>query len=157
MYSVCFIYFFNVSCFFLQANEKLKDIKSKSSKLVVAAFDFGAIYSGCAFSCRSEWSKVIVTTLKNGYSEPNVPTTLLLNSDQSFRAFGYEAEDIYFKLAENDSESDENDKSSKQNCNDFYYFQKLTLYLHQKNVSKFNFMLHFTYLYHKYQEQLDQL
>lgn len=137
MYSVCFIYFL-MFCVFLQAYENLKDIKSKSSKLVVAAFDFGAIYSGCAFSCRSEWSKVVVTTLKNGYSEPNVPTTLLLNSDQSFRAFGYEAEDIYFKLADNDSESDEDDKSSKQNCNDFYYFQKLTLCL---QVSKFNFML----------------
>lgn len=152
-----FYLFFNVSCFFLQANEKLKDIKSKPSKLVVAAFDFGAIYSGCAFSRISEWSKVVVTTHKNGYSEPIVPTALLLNSDQSFRAFGYEAEDIYFIMAENDSESDENDKSSKQNCNDFYYFHNLTLCLHQKHVSKFNFMLHFTYLYHKYQEQLDQL
>lgn len=128
---------------FSQAYENLKDIKSKSSKLVVAAFDFGAIYSGCAFSCKSEWSKVVVnTSLNNGSTEPRVPTTLLLYSDQSFCAFGYDAEDIYFKLAENDSESeDEDDESSKQNCNDFYFFQKLTLCLHQKNVSKFNFML----------------
>lgn len=71
-----------------------------------------------------------------------VPTTLLLNSDQSFCAFGYEAEDIYFELAVKDSESEsEDDKLSKQNCRDFYYFQKLTLYLHQKDVSKFNLML----------------
>lgn len=128
---------------FSQAYEKFKDTGSKSSKLVVAAFDFGAIYSGCAFSWISEWSKVVVNiSMENGFTGPRVPTTLILNSDQSFCAFGYKADDIYFKLTENDSE-DEDDKSSKQNCNDLYYFLKLTLCL---NVSKFNFMFQ-SYLY----------
>lgn len=116
-----------------KAYEKFKDTGSKSSKLVVAALDFGAIYSGCAFSWIYEWSKVVVNiSMENGFTGPRVPTTLLLNSDQSFCAFGYKADDIYFKLTENDSE-DEDDKSSKQNCNDLYYFQKLTLCLNNQH------------------------
>lgn len=117
------------------AEEKNEDIRSKSSKLVVAAFDLGAIYSGCAFSWISEWSKVVVNTpQKHGCIKQTVPTNLLLNSDQSFCAFGYQAEDIYFKLAGSIPESEDDDyKSSKQNCSDFYYFQKLTLCLHQKD------------------------
>lgn len=128
---------------FSQAEEKKEDIRSKSSKFVVVAFDLGAIYSGCAFSWISEWSKVVVnTSQKHGFIKSSVPTNLLLNSDQSFCAFGNEAEDIYFKLAGSNPESEDEDyKSSKQNCSDFYYFQKLTLCLHQKDVSKFNFML----------------
>lgn len=117
------------------AEETNEDIRSKSSKLVVAAFDLGAIYSGCAISWKSKWSKVVVNTpQKHGCIKPTVPTNLLLNSDQSFCAFGYEAEDIYFKLAGSNPESEDDDyKSSKQNCSDFYYFQKLTLCLHQKD------------------------
>lgn len=68
------------------------------------------------------------------------PTTLLLNPDKSFLAFGYEAENIYRENAENftsdsDSESDEQRKP-KFNCKDLYYFQRFKMLLHENKVSK---------------------
>lgn len=129
---------------FSQAQKKIEKMKSKSSKLVVAAFDFGAINLGCAFSWISEWSKVVVNSPENHefMMLSKAPTTLLLYPDQSLCAFGYEAEDIYSKMTVNDSESDDKkDKFKKKANSGYYYFKKLTLCLHEKNVSKSNIIL----------------
>lgn len=72
------------------------------------------------------------------------PTTLLLNPDQSFCAFGYEAENKFSKMAEieNNSESDDEVKNvKKEKCSDYHYFQKLTMILHEKYVSQFYMIL----------------
>lgn len=70
------------------------------------------------------------------------PTTLLLNPDQSFCAFGYEAENIYSKMAEYDLESNDEAKNvKKEKCSDYYYFEKLAMMLHEKDVSKFDMIL----------------
>lgn len=67
------------------------------------------------------------------------PTALLLNPDQSYCAFGYEAEDIYSKMAQKDSESDnESNTFTKESCSDYYYFEKFTRFLHEKDVIKIN-------------------
>lgn len=67
------------------------------------------------------------------------PTTLLLNPDKSFFAFGYEAENIYRENAEkitsdSDSESEEQNKP-KLNCKNLYYFQRFKMLLHENKVS----------------------
>lgn len=70
------------------------------------------------------------------------PMTLLLNPDQSFCAFGYEAENIYTKMTEKDLQSDdEAENVKKEKCGDYYYFQNLTMMLHEKDVSKFDMII----------------
>lgn len=63
-------------------------------------------------------------------------TTLLLNPDQSFCAFGFEAEDFYSEMAQKESKSDNEANSfTKESCSDYYYFEKFTMFLHEKDVS----------------------
>lgn len=64
------------------------------------------------------------------------PTTLLLNPDQIFHAFGYEAETLYSNMAEgNSSDSeDEEEKRTIQNYSEFYYFHRFKMLLYENNV-----------------------
>lgn len=64
------------------------------------------------------------------------PTTLLLNPDQTFHAFGYEAETLYSNMAEgNSSDSeDEEEKRTIQNYSEFYYFHRFKMLLYENNV-----------------------
>lgn len=124
--------------------QKDQEIKSKSTRLAVAAFEFGAFYSGSTFSFKLEWKnvKVILPNSDNSWMQRKAPTTLLLNPDQSFCAFGYKAEDFYAKIAQQDSQSDnESNTFTKESCSDYYYFEKFTLFLHEKDVSKINIKL----------------
>lgn len=114
-------------------------MKSKSTRLAVAAFEFGASYSGCTFSLQWEWRRVKAILPKKDFimTPRKAPMTLLLNPDQSFCAFGDEAEDIFSKMAQNDSESDnETNSFIEESCSDYYYFEKFTMFLHEKEVSK---------------------
>lgn len=63
------------------------------------------------------------------------PTTLLLNPDQTFHAFGYEAETLYSNMAEgNSSDSDdEEEKRTIQNYSEFYYFHRFKMLLYENN------------------------
>lgn len=68
--------------------------------------------------------------------QSEVPMTLLLNPDQSFCAFGYEAEYIFSEMEEKDTD-DGAVNFREENCSQYYYFQKLTKFLHDKDVSQF--------------------
>lgn len=79
---------------------------SSSAKLVVA-IDFGTTYSGYAYSFKSDpmaiktnksWSKSLVSM--------KTPTVILVNKDLKFDCFGYEAEEKYSQLLE-DNEADD--------------------------------------------------
>lgn len=119
--------------------EKDAGFKSKSSRLAVAAIDFGTTYSGYAFSWKSDWAKVQTNEWHAGtFMSSKAPTTLLLNKDKSFLAFGYEAENIYRENAEritsdSDSESEEQ-KKPKLNCRDLYYFHRFKMLLHKNKM-----------------------
>lgn len=82
---------------------------------------------------KSKWSEVEVYLPKDDefIIKSKVPTTLLLNPDQSFRAFGYEAEKFFFT-----SESDDGAVNfRKENYSHYYYFKNLAKFLHDKDVS----------------------
>ncbi|XP_060080309.1 heat shock 70 kDa protein 12A-like [Ylistrum balloti] len=76
--------------------------------LAVAAIDFGTTFSGMAYSFVADYkrsplqieAKVWQSTRGSGVMSHKTPTCLLLRSDQTFEAFGYEAEDQYAELAE---------------------------------------------------------
>lgn len=102
------------------ATSKEEKIPSKSKALVVAAIDFGTMYSGYAFSLTQDWKKPYTFTWYGG-NAPSYknPTVLLLDSNQEFVAFGYDAEDQYSKL------------TAKKVHEEYYYFQRFKMILHQ--------------------------
>ncbi|XP_052819958.1 heat shock 70 kDa protein 12A-like [Mya arenaria] len=81
---------------------------AKSKTLLVAAFDFGTTYSGYAYSFQDDPNKI--QTNQNWYAgggasrlvSLKTPTSVLLNPDGEFDKFGFEAEDKYAILAEED-------------------------------------------------------
>lgn len=92
---------------------------SKSPKLLVAAIDFGTVYSGYAYSFKYEWTKIKINNWGGGENlSYKTPSVLLLNPDQSFNSFGYQAERKYAELAENGSE-----------CKKYFYFQRFKMIL----------------------------
>ncbi|XP_052819573.1 heat shock 70 kDa protein 12B-like [Mya arenaria] len=81
---------------------------AQNTTLVVAAFDLGTTYSGYAFSFRDDPNKI--QTNQNWYAgggasrlvSLKTPTSVLLNPNGEFDSFGFEAEDKYATLAEDD-------------------------------------------------------
>ncbi|XP_052794431.1 heat shock 70 kDa protein 12A-like [Mya arenaria] len=91
------------------AATKSGSVRSKSSKFVVAAIDFGTTFSGYAFAMPDEFEadppKISANTtwIAGGQLiSLKMPTVLLLDPKQNFEAFGYEAENRYYELAADD-------------------------------------------------------
>nr|XP_022310846.1 heat shock 70 kDa protein 12A-like isoform X2 [Crassostrea virginica] len=95
---------------------------------IVAAIDFGTTYSGYAFSLTHEELKFYGPQIWNSghgvMSSQKTPTSLLLNPDQTFNSFGFEAEDKFAELAVD------------ENHHEFYLFQRFKMELHWKNIKK---------------------
>ncbi|KAL5011725.1 hypothetical protein ScPMuIL_010276 [Solemya velum] len=99
--------------------------ESQSSKLLVAAIDFGTTFSGYAFSFRHEYeTDPTKVTGKVWYSSTGLlapmkaPTCLLLRPDKTFSAFGYEAENNYSELV------------VQKEHRRWYYFRRFKMMLH---------------------------
>lgn len=91
---------------------------------LVAAFDFGTMYSGYAFSLHGEPMKIIRSPLWNSgnHLSHKTPTSILLNPNGEFDSFGYEAEDKYAHLVlENSSDG-------------WYFFKRFKMFLHNDQV-----------------------
>jgi len=93
----------------------------------VVAIDFGTTFSGFAFAfnhkegeqgihMNREWGS------DQGYSTLKTPTWLLLNPDQSFNSFCYQAQDRFAELEE-------------EQAQEFYYFEHFKMILHNSEVS----------------------
>ena len=102
---------------------------SQSPKLLVAAIDFGTTYSGYAFSFRHDFEKDPCkvsshnwTAASRGLVSLKTPTSILLNPQQEFECFGYDAEDRYTALANEDLHEE------------WYYFRRFKMMLHGKLV-----------------------
>lgn len=106
-----------------------KDIRSKSTRPVVAAMVFGSKYSGLSFSFRYTWEKVQIFHHYTGSMLLRKDqTSLLLYPDSKFCAFGFKAEKQYFFLVENsDSDSENDDNPTTNNYEDYYYFPNFNL------------------------------
>lgn len=79
---------------------------ASSGHLLVVAFDFGTTYSGYAFSFRDDPSKIQTNTAWNSGTEKLISlktsTCVLLTPDKVFHSFGFEAENKYCELTEED-------------------------------------------------------
>ena len=95
---------------------------------LVAAIDFGTTYSGYAFSLTHDELKFYGPQIWNsghgGMSSLKTPTSLLLNPDQTFNSFGFEAEDKFAELV------------ADENHHEFYLFQRFKMKLHCKVTEK---------------------
>ncbi|KAJ8298343.1 hypothetical protein KUTeg_024874 [Tegillarca granosa] len=100
---------------------------SRGTGLIVAAIDFGTTYSGYAFSMRHEYEKDKLKISANnwmagsrGLVSLKTPTAVLLNPKKEFDSFGFEAEDKYSDLADDDEH------------HGWYYFRRFKMMLHDK-------------------------
>lgn len=91
---------------------------------MTAAIDFGTTYSGYCFSFRHDFEndplKVSANTWTAGTAglvSLKTPTTVLMDSNQELVAFGYEAEDRYAELAEEEEHGE------------YYYFRRFKMSL----------------------------
>lgn len=84
------------------AKEHLPD--NSVSSLVTAAFDFGTTFSGVAFAMKGAPSEITIIPWNSGVADklPKTPTCVLLNPAREFVTFGYDAEDKYSELAQDD-------------------------------------------------------
>lgn len=92
------------------ACSKVKEERRSSDHLVVVAIDFGTTYTGFAYSFKSDPSKILASkwsgeTLLSATEK--APTCVLLSPDKELIAFGYEAQDKYKELMEEDTEGGE--------------------------------------------------
>ncbi|XP_052278254.1 heat shock 70 kDa protein 12B-like isoform X2 [Dreissena polymorpha] len=98
-------------------------------KLVVAAIDFGTAFTGCAISYKADYqtSKEKIITLNwmsgNAQSTQKTPTVLLLKPDGGFEAFGYEAENRFSELADDED----------VNENEWHFFKHFKMTLHNES------------------------
>lgn len=107
-----------------------------STKTFVAAIDLGTTYSGFAFSKKNSWTDVQCSKWCNGSIMSNkTPTVLLLNPDQSFLAFGYEAENLISEQID-DLDLDEGRKTLKYK-KEYYYFHRFKMLVFENEVSVF--------------------
>ncbi|XP_062602142.1 heat shock 70 kDa protein 12A-like [Saccostrea cucullata] len=104
--------------------EEVEEVDKKTSvckRQIVAAIDFGTAYSGYAYSFKHDWTKIITQHWHGGeYLTHKAPTSLLLKPDGSFFKFGFEAENEYARLSEDD------------NHKDHYFFRRFKLILKSK-------------------------
>jgi hypothetical protein len=91
-------------CF--QIFTRMAESTSHCYRLVVAAFDFGTTFSGYAFSFRDSPLDIKTNPSWVAGSEKLIslktPTCVLLKPNKEFHSFGFEAENKYSDLAEDD-------------------------------------------------------
>lgn len=98
---------------------------NSGDSLFVVGIDFGTTYSGYAFASKDDFKNdppKISTNIWQGSKllSLKAPTAVLLNADQEFEAFGYEAEKRFSDLLA-DGEH-----------NDYYYFHQFKMLLHDQ-------------------------
>ena len=103
--------------------------KIGQTKLLVVAIDLGTTYSGYAFSFRDKPLKVSTNRAWIAGSDRlmslKTPTCVLLNPDKKFDSFGYEAENKFSELAEEDEH------------HGWYFFRRFKMLLYDTEVFGF--------------------
>ncbi|XP_033743554.1 heat shock 70 kDa protein 12B-like [Pecten maximus] len=105
--------------------------KARKPELVVA-LDFGTTYSGYAYAFRQQFESNNLnvtlnpawTTSTDGLLSKKTPTSLLLNPQGQFCAFGTKADDKFAELAGEDQHQD------------WFYFRRFKMKLHSKKELK---------------------
>uniref|UniRef100_A0A8W8KLG7 Heat shock 70 kDa protein 12A n=1 Tax=Magallana gigas TaxID=29159 RepID=A0A8W8KLG7_MAGGI len=109
---------------------QVSEFPSKYKWDIIVAFDIGTSYSGYAYSDKIEIAKNTINLNEwtgNSTLDPKAkaPTTVLLNEDQTFDSFGYEAEERYAQRVE---------EKTHNKCYRFRNF-KMKLY-HEKKITE---------------------
>ena len=99
--------------------------------LLVAAVDLGTTYSGYSFGMVAELEKDPTKIFANqawvsgqkSLLSLKTPTCLLLDKHQQFKSFGYEAENKY------------TDVMMDEETEDYYYFYRFKMNLHENEVT----------------------
>lgn len=94
----------------------------------IVAFDIGTRYSGYDYSDKKEIATITINLNEctgNSTLDPKAktPTTVLLNGDQTFDSFGYEAEHYVQKVEE-------------KSYNECYRFRNFKMKLYREKVNK---------------------
>ena len=99
------------------------------SFLLVAAIDFGTTFSGYAYSFKNDPTKIQTNAGWNAGSEKlmsfKTPTCVLLNPSGQFDSFGYEAENKFVNLADDDEHTG------------WRLFQRFKMILHNNEVLRY--------------------
>ena len=96
-------------------------------KLMVCAIDFGTTYSGYAYSMRSDPMKIFCpqwTSRTSTLASYKTPTTVLLDREQKFVEFGYEAAKMYSEYVEEDK------------ADDYFYFRRFKMMLYENTMKE---------------------
>ncbi|XP_062608874.1 heat shock 70 kDa protein 12A-like [Saccostrea cucullata] len=109
---------------------------SPGDYLIVGAMDFGTTYSGYAFSTKHNYLDDPATIHKRTWTATSgqlqslkVPTCALFTPKKKFHSFGYEAEDEFVSLSENDEHKD------------WYFFRRFKMKLYKKVTITDDFLL----------------
>lgn len=106
---------------------------STSNKLLVVAIDFGTTYSGYAYSFKHQYDTDPLIPCTDTWASDSrslvslkTPTCVLFDKDKVFDSFGYEAEDKYSELAEEEEHQE------------WYFFRrfKMSLFNKEKRLSE---------------------
>ncbi|XP_077997389.1 heat shock 70 kDa protein 12A-like [Glandiceps talaboti] len=84
--------------------------RDSSDHLATVAIDFGNAYTRYAFAVNNSAGEVRINLSKEwrdstGNNTSMIPTCILLNPNESFNSFGYEAQDVYVSLEEEKDKS----------------------------------------------------
>ena len=94
--------------------------------LLVVAIDFGTTYSGYSFSFKSQPNDIRMNKswgASLGFQSYKTPTSVLVNPKGEFEAFGFEAEQQYANLEEEDVTPEK-----------YALFEKFKMMLHGKVI-----------------------
>jgi len=110
----------------LVSSRVMAEATPTDSFLLSAAIDYGTTYSGYALSFRDDPMKIQTNMGWNAGSERLIshktPTCVLVNPQKQFDSFGYDAENKYVELLE----EDEHDG--------WMFFQRFKMILHNSQV-----------------------
>ena len=124
IYCLYLLVYFSIVNFKEEGDELL--VTSGATYIAVVAIDFGTTFSGFAFAFNHKDGEKGIHMNKEwgtdqGYATMKAPTCLLLNPNKSFNSFGYEAQDRFAELEE-------------EEAREYYYFEKFKMVLHKDEV-----------------------
>ncbi|XP_052814112.1 heat shock 70 kDa protein 12A-like [Mya arenaria] len=83
----------------IEKNTGTEGVKQSDELAVVVAIDFGTSYTGYAFSLKGSRDVINLQTHGGKLPADRVPSAMLLNPDETFNSFGYDAMDKYSCLS----------------------------------------------------------
>ena len=108
------------------SREKRDRTPKSDSFLVVAAIDFGTMYSGYAFATRDSPTEIQLNHMwgdgGQNFLSQKTPTCLLLTKDKTFDSFGIQAEQKFCNLSEENEQAD------------WYFFKEFKMSLYKEQV-----------------------